>query len=247
VHKLSFSEITTKNWSFEEAVKNYSEAGLDGIGVWRENWKSSSIESYGIEKGLQLIKENNLQVADVCIAGLFTINPEEKVEDAIKAIELAGKLDAGYLLVVSGPLKNLEKDKARKILIDSLRKLIPIAEAQGVKLALEPIHKMYYEDWTFIYTIQEALEIINEIDHPNLGIVIDTYHIWQEENVVERIREAGEAIFGAQISDWREPPKSLFDRLIPGEGIIPLKDILQAIDDTGYNGLYDIEIFSEDL
>jgi len=113
-----------------------------------------------------------------------------------------------------------------------------------VKLALEPIHRMYVD---FVTTIAEALEIVAAVNHPNVGLVIDTYHVWQEPNLLKSIAKAGPHILGVHISDWHEPPRSPNDRLVMGDGVIPLREIIAAIEATGYQGFYDVEIFSDEL
>ncbi|MEM4310815.1 MAG: sugar phosphate isomerase/epimerase family protein [Nitrososphaerales archaeon] len=246
INKLSISEITTINWDFEQDVKNYSLNGIKGIGVFRDK-----IEKYGIEKGIRLLNEFKMHVAEVSFCGLFTQDSEEtlkgRMKDAIKAIELTSKLKADCLLVVTGPIGKFTQEDAIARVKSCLKELIPVAEKYKVKLALEPIHPMYRADWTIIHTLKDALDMVEEIDSKNLGIFFDVYHLWWERDLYSQIKRASEKIFGVHINDWREKTRSLNDRTIMGYGIIPLKSILSAIKDTGYDGFYEVEIFSDEL
>ena len=99
--KLSISEVTTHDWTFEEDVRNYVAAGIEGIGVWRDK-----IDAYGTEPGVQLLAGSPLRVANLVDAGYFLHKTRSQtrraVEDVIEAIELAQRLKTDCLLIVTG-------------------------------------------------------------------------------------------------------------------------------------------------
>ena len=88
---------------------------------------------------------------------------------------------------------------------------------------------------------------MREVDHPAVGVLFDVWHLWQEPELERRIAEAGDRIFAVHLSDWREPTRGHNDRLVMGDGVIPLDRIVAALDAAGYDGYYDVEIFSDDL
>jgi len=245
--KLSVSEITTKNWTFEQDVRGYAAAGLDGMGLWRDK-----LDRYGEERGIELLQEVGLPVANVVDAGYFPrktrSQTELQIQDTIEAIRLTSRLGCDCLLIVSGEVGSFfrTREEAVDIIVGALRRLAPIADEHGVNLALEPIHPMY-TGYTFLHTIADTREVLERVDHPRVGLFFDTYHLWQEEDLLAQIESVAGKIFGVHVSDWREPPRSPSDRALPGTGIMPLKEILQAIERTGYEGFYDIELFSEEL
>jgi sugar phosphate isomerase/epimerase len=247
MHKLSVSEITTRDWSFEQDVRGYAAAGLDGVGLWRDK-----LDRYGETGGVELLQEVGLPVANVVDAGYFPrktqSQTELQVQDTIEAIRLTSRLDCDCLLVVSGEVGSefRTREEALDIVVSALRRLAHIADDQGVNLALEPIHPMY-TGYTFLRTIAHTREILERVDHPRVGLFFDTYHLWQEEDLLAQIESVAGKIFGVHVSDWREPPRSPSDRVLPGAGIMPLAEILTAIERTGYDGFYDIELFSEEL
>jgi len=247
VPKLSVSEITTKDWTFEQDVRGYVAADLDGMGLWRDK-----LDRFGEERGIELVQEVGLPVANVVDGGYFPRKTRSQtdlqIQDTMEAVRLTSRLRCDCLLVVSGEVGSFfrTREEATDIIVAALRRLAPIADEHGVNLALEPIHPMY-TGYTFLRTIAHAREVLERVDHPRVGLFFDTYHLWQEDDLLTQIKSVAGKIFGVHVSDWREPPRSPSDRALPGSGVMPLKEILRAIERTGYQGFYDIELFSEEL
>jgi sugar phosphate isomerase/epimerase len=123
---------------------------------------------------------------------------------------------------------------------------MPSAESAGVRLAIEPIHKRY-AGYTFLSDIPDTLAVIEAVGSSNIGLFFDADHLWESPNLLADIERAGDRIFGVHINDMPVNPRPGIDRLIPGQGVIPLKEILHAIEATGYAGFYDVEIMSPDV
>ncbi len=245
--KLSVSEITTKDWFFDQDVRGYVATGLDGMGLWRDK-----LDRFGEQRGLELLQEVGLRVANVVDAGYFPCKTrsqtELQIQDTVEAIQLTARLGCDCLLVVSGEVGSFfrTREEAVDIVVTALCRLAPIADDHGVNLALEPIHPMY-TGYTFLRTIADTRQILERVDHPRVGLFFDTYHLWQEEGLLTQIGAVAGKIFGVHVSDWREPPRSASDRALPGAGVMHLREILGAVERTGYQGFYDIELFSEEL
>jgi len=246
--KLSISEFTTKDWKFEEDVRHYAALGFDGIGVWMDK-----LVACGLERGIEILQQYHLPVANLAAnTTRYTSRDSQEIEaaiaDTIEAIGVAERLGTDCLIVCpSVPYGMAGRTMAEtdEVAAAVLRQLAPAAQEHGVRLAIEPLHPMYCG--SYLNTIADAMRLVNRIDHPSVGLLLDVYHVWQEKNLLDKIRWAGDMILGVHISDWYEPPRSLKDRMVPGEGIIPWKPILHAIEATGYQGYYDIEILSEEL
>ncbi|MBI2195168.1 MAG: sugar phosphate isomerase/epimerase [Planctomycetes bacterium] len=243
---LSINELTTFHARFDEDVENYSAAGVGALGVVR-----AKIEAYGIEKGIQLLRSRNLKASGVVWGGGFIeATPEatrSKIEEAVRGVELAGRLDADSFLLVSGARGETPLSQARMTLAEACREVASAGSTCGVKVGLEPIHHMYASEWTFVFSLDDGLRVLDAARHDNLGLIFDTYHLWQEKDLLKRIPQVAGRIVGVHISDWRQPPRNDNDRLVPGDGVIPLRDILQALHESGYRGWYEVEIFSDEL
>jgi len=231
---------------FGDAVREIKAAGYGGIGIWYD-----SLYKYGYEHGKRALAESGLVNCVACFIGFFNQTNEADYRHArdadIRKIREAADLGALSVLAVSGPRGSLRQEEADRQVVRALNDLGPVAEEVGVKIALESIHHMYQDEWTFITTLKQALNIVQEVDHPSVGLMFDTYHLWQEPGLLDTIAAAKGRFVGAQVNDWLPITRSGNDRGIMSEGVIPLGELLGAVEQAGFSDWYDIEIFSDEL
>jgi sugar phosphate isomerase/epimerase len=96
-----------------------------------------------------------------------------------------------------------------------------------------------------ITSLPEAADLLDEADHPALGIQFDSWHLWNTPTLLEDIEHYCERFVGVHIADWREPTRAWSDRVLPGDGTAGLPGILAAVEQAGWDGFYDLEIFSD--
>jgi sugar phosphate isomerase/epimerase len=96
-----------------------------------------------------------------------------------------------------------------------------------------------------LWGLVHALRLVSKIDHPALGLCVDTWNVFQTPEVERTIVQCADKVFLVQVSDWRRPHSNA-DRRSLGEGEIPTVDLLQAIRRSGYTGPYVLEIFSSE-
>ena len=120
------------------------------------------------------------------------------------------------------------------------------AERNIARLALEPLNASIMNEESAIWTLGQAMRVVAAVDRANFGICLDAWNIWQNANIADEIKACGDRIFVVQVSDWRTP-RSFQDRLIPGQGAIPLPALLRAIHESGWRGAYGVEIVSNDV
>ncbi len=143
-------------------------------------------------------------------------------------IEFAQRFDA---LVIIGLIRGVtpsgqSKNQSIHLLIECLQDCLVTASIQGVRMALEPLNR-YETD--LIHTVGEGLEIIHQIGSPNLGLLLDTFHMNIEQpDIEDSILRAGEHIFHFHVADS--------NRRYPGGGHLDFKAILHALKSTGYQG-----------
>jgi sugar phosphate isomerase/epimerase len=242
---LSMNQIGLQ-LEFGPAVRAIKAAGYGGIGIWYD-----SLYKYGYERGKQELLESGLVNCVACFIGFFNQTNEADYRRArdedIRKIREAADLGARSVLAVSGPRGGMRQEEADRQVVRALNELGPIAGEVGVKIALESIHPMYQDEWTFITTLKQALRIVEEVDHPAVGLMFDTYHLWQEPALLDTMRAAKGRFVGAQVNDWRPITRSGNDRTIMTEGCIPLGELLGALEQAGFADWYDVEIFSDEL
>ena len=93
-------------------------------------------------------------------------------------------------------------------------------------------------------SLDHALDVLDEIGNPYVCLAFDAYQLWQEPRLLERIPEIAGMTGIVQLSDGDHSPTSEKDRLLPGEGKIPLPEIIQAFQMAGYAGYFDIQVWS---
>jgi sugar phosphate isomerase/epimerase len=97
-----------------------------------------------------------------------------------------------------------------------------------------------------VNTLTDAAELIDEVGAPEtIGIQFDTWHLWNTPDLLEDIDRYVDRFVGVHVNDWREPTRGWADRVLPGDGVIDLPTILGALDRAGWDGFYDLEIFSD--
>ena len=243
---LSLNETTTFRWSFEDDVAQYAAAGIQAIGIWRQK-----LSDCGQDRARELIRQHHLGVSHLFWAGGFTGSEghsyRESVEDTAEALRTAAALGATCLVVCSGARAGHTFNHARRLVEGALKELVPLAEELGVVMALEPMHPGCAARCTFLNNLDDALGIIQAIDRPHVKLLLDTYHLGQDPDLVERIPQIASQIALVQLGDAKCPPQGEQNRCRLGDGIVPLRKIVCALRSAGYDGFFDVELLGEDV
>lgn len=250
--RYSVSEITTFHQSFEEDLAIYREAGAQGIGIWE--FKLGE-DRAGDADAVARLRDSGLE-ATTCIPGTLSIypvpfpgptDPEERTRGLCAAIERFAAFDPAIVLCLTGHPDETPATEARRTVVEGLRRAAKVAGEHGIVLGLEPLHRELYAHWSMLYDIPATLELIGEVGEPNLRVLYDVYHLWDTDGVVELTRRhARDFAPSVHICDRRAETRNDFDRALPGEGIIDLPALFRALDEGGFEGWFDLEIFSDD-
>jgi sugar phosphate isomerase/epimerase len=248
--RLSLNQRTTASWSLPEAIKGCVDAGLGGIGIWREQ-----LAEVGLDEACRLVTDSGLRVSSLCRGGFFTTADWAEAEAAETnnraAIEEAAALNAVTLVLVPGGLPPGDRDlqAARDRAARALERLVPYAHDHEVTLGLEPMNPIYTADRGVISTLAQALDIAERFEPEDVGVVVDTFHLWWEPGIAEQVQRAGERIVSYQISDWITPlpPDTLLARGMMGDGHIDFTAFTRSVARAGYGGDIEVEIFNADL
>lgn len=244
--RLSIHQTTTQRWSLGEAVAGYEQAGVAGIGL-----NLQKLESFGRDEAVRLLNRSPLRVTSLGWVGGFTGDHNQSFHDAVEqaadTVQLAATVGAEAVHVLSGTAGNHIRSHARRLLTDGLQELIGIAQQEGVRLAVQPMHRIFEREWSFLSGIDDTLDILGRFSPHEVGLAFGTYHFWDDDRLFSRLNELVPWITTVQLSDWRDPPRCDNDRLLPGDGVIPLADIVGELERCGYRGCYEIEVWSRDL
>ena len=248
--RLSLNQRTTAEWSLREAIDGTVAAGLSSIGLWRE-----PVAEVGLEVAAKWVAESGLRVSSLCRGGFFTASEPAARAAAhaanLEAIDETATLGARTLVLVPGGLPQGDTDLAgaRARAADAIAELVPYAHERGVTLGIEPMHPIFAADRGVVSTLRQALDIAERFESADVGVVVDTYHLWWEPAVEEQIARAGDRIVSYQVCDWITPlpADTLLGRGMMGDGHIDFPAFTGAVAMAGYRGDIEVEIFNADI
>ena len=246
MYPLSLNTVTVKEkWDLAACIEGCARHGIPGNSPWRD-----VLQAMGVGQAAQRIRDAGLRVSGLCRGGMFTAADRAgrlaAIEDNRRAIGEAQAIGAECLVLVCGGLPPGSKDLpgAREMVREGLHAILPEARAAGVTLALEPLHPMTCADRSVLSTIGQALDLCDELGE-GAGVALDVYHVWWDPDLARQVARAGSRIAGFHLCDWKVPTTDLvFDRGMPGEGVIDIPAIRALVEATGYRGCAEIELLS---
>jgi sugar phosphate isomerase/epimerase len=255
---LSINTATVRaQWRLPQIVDGLVRHGIHGISPWRDQ-----VADAGLKDSAQRIRDAGLTVTGLCRGGMFPAADRQDrraaLDDNRRAVDEALTLGARCLVLVVGGLPRdregrvVSKDiaGAREMVRDGIGELLEYAHGAGMPLAIEPLHPMYAADRACVNTLGQANDLCDELapdGREGLGVAVDVYHVWWDPDLQREIARAGERerLFAYHICDWLVPTNDLLnDRGMMGDGVIDLPLIRRWMEDAGYRGFHEVEIFS---
>jgi sugar phosphate isomerase/epimerase len=245
---LSINLATVRQqWNLREAVEGCARHGIMAIDPWRDQ-----VAAYGLAESARVIKDHGMRVTGYCRGGMFpaadAAGRAAAIDDNKRAIDEAATVGAECLVFVVGGLPPGSRDltAARGMVAEGFAAILSHAKAANMPLAIEPLHPMYAADRACVNTLGQALDLCDLLGE-GVGVAIDTYHVWWDPDLARQIARAGAAkqIFAHHICDWLVPTKDmLLDRGMMGDGVIDFRGFRRMIEDAGFHGPQEVEIFS---
>ncbi|MBA2764157.1 MAG: sugar phosphate isomerase/epimerase, partial [Thermoleophilaceae bacterium] len=220
------------------------------IGIWESKLDDDDAD-------LAALGESGLRATN-CVPLVPTILPnaviegpldtEERIESLCASMARFARYQPESVLCLTGPAGDLDEAEARAIVVDGLRRIAAAAAAAGVRLGLEPIHTSERDALTLVTSIPEALDLLAEAELPDVGIMVDLWHVWDTPTIEQDLREHVDRITGVHLADWFRStdgagPRT--DRAFPGEGISRTRELVAILAAAGFRGSWDVEIFGD--
>ncbi|WP_212912003.1 sugar phosphate isomerase/epimerase [Streptomyces sp. TS71-3] len=244
--------MTVKQLGMPELVAACTDLGVRGVGLWRE-----PVHAHGLEYTAGLVRDAGLTVTSLCRGGFLTAtDPHARVaaiDDNRAAIDEAAALGTHVLVLVSGGLPPGSRDLtgARERIADALAELAPYAAERDVRLAVEPLHPMFASDRCVVSTLTQALDLAERFPAEQVGVCVDTYHIWWDDQAPAQIARAGRGgrIAAFQLADWTTPlPEGVLNgRGQIGDGAVDMREWRGYVEAAGYEGPIEVELFNDVL
>lgn len=243
---LGFNGATTMKASLPEDIRAAAAAGFTALEIWASKM-DAYLEAHSPAELRGLFDVHGVQPVSINSIERITFRGDEYPqiqEQCQRYSTIAEAIGCRKLVVVPSPTPpDTGWAAIKRESVQVLRDLAAIAEPDGVELAFEFLGQ---PDCS-VPTLDKCWEIVREVDHPNVGLVLDTFHFFAGGSSMESILDTDpQKVFIFHINDAEGlPPSQLTDahRLLPGEGVIPLSEILGRLARTGFDGLCSIELF----
>jgi sugar phosphate isomerase/epimerase len=245
-----------------DIIEACARRGIRAISPWRDQ-----VAAAGLVTIAKLVKTHGLELSGYCRGGMFpAVDAAGRAaarDDNRRAVDEACELDAACLVLVVGGLPGAlaghaaHKDiaLARAQVRDGIAELLDYARAARMPLAIEPLHPMYAADRACVNTLEQALDLCDELDpagaasargKADLGVAVDIYHVWWDPKLRSQIERAGsQRLLAFHVCDWLTPTTDLLnDRGMMGDGVIDIPRIRSWVEAQGFAGYSEVEIFS---
>lgn len=249
--KIGVSQFTTLPWSFARDVETYAALGFDAIEVVEdkldagrfaeqmESVRSAGLDICAVQPAVRTFLASRMTPAPAALA--------DRVACMRRSIERLGRHAGGAPFITNaGAHPQGDMAEAMRVVERELKTLASVAADNGVRIALEPLNPTSVNVESAIWTVDQALSIVAGTGRDEIGLCLDYWNVWQNQDILGAIGRAGDRIFAVEVSDWRTP-RSFADRIVPGDGDIPIAELIRATRAAGYEGAYAVEIFSNDV
>jgi sugar phosphate isomerase/epimerase len=263
-HWLSINTATVRQSLGREVPLNdilevCARYGIRAVAPWRDQ-----VAAQGLSSVVATVQRLGLALSGYCRGGMFPAIDHEgrrrALDDNRRAVDEACALAAPCLVLVVGGLPGALEGSAshrdiglaRQQVVDGIAELLEYARQCGMPLAIEPLHPMYAADRACINTLEHALDICDQLDpesRGDLGVAVDVYHVWWDPKLRDQIHRAGrDRLLAFHVCDWLTPTRDLLlDRGMMGDGVIDIRQIRSWMEEAGYTGFSEVEIFSRDV
>ncbi|VTT29036.1 4-hydroxyphenylpyruvate dioxygenase [Klebsiella pneumoniae] len=229
----------------QEKLAAAARAGFAQVELWQQDVEAAE---GGVESLTALCRSCSLGLTDYQVLLDFDGAPDDlrdsKRQEALRMMTTAQQLGASTVLVPASTHARCQAERVE----DDLRWLVAQAAGRGLRVAYEAMA------WSQqINNTAAAWQLVKRIDAPNLGLVVDAFHIFVRQRSVEDLAGIpADKIYLVQLSDLDKQPEdgSLVDvarhqRLLPGEGHYPLEDLLGHLQKIDYRGPIGLEVFND--
>jgi sugar phosphate isomerase/epimerase len=235
--RVSLSAISTFQWDLDADLAFYERAGITAIGA-----SLAKLEAAGIERGAERLRAAGLRVTNLIGLGPFRLDDPGQwsgQRDRIaRALDAAEAVSAECMILTTGPAGRLTWEDAADALEQALGPVIEDAAARSLPFGLEHTNSLRV-DVGFVHTLADAVDLARRLD---IGVCVETNACWAERRLGETIAAGVDTFRLVQVSDYAVGTLSTPNRLVPGDGDIPLERVVGQTLAAGYSGSFDLEL-----
>src|SRR5215813_5461972 len=246
--KLALNGATTMKADLATDIQAAAAAGFDYVEIWAAKLRRF-LQKHSAAELKQLFRDSGVRPLSInSIEHITFRDPESYARIKAECEELssiAAAVECPYVVVVPGklPSAGVTRDEIIGESVTVLAELSDIAARREVALAFEFLGQTDCS----VQTLDLAAEIVQRVDRRNVGLVSDSFHFYAGGSTVEMIAAISpERLLIFHINDAEDLPREQLtdaQRLLPGLGILPLKDLIAAFGRLGYDAVASVEIF----
>jgi sugar phosphate isomerase/epimerase len=235
--RVSLSAISTFSWELDADLAFYADARISNVGI-----SVAKLEQFGWEDATRRVVDAGLRVTNLIGLGPFHLAEpsrwDAQRERIVRALDAAAEIEAECLVLTTGPAGPLPWEEAADALEAALAPVLPEARARGVPFAIEHTNSLRV-DVGFVHALADAVDLARRLD---VGVCMEVNACWAERGLATTIAAGADRLRLVQVSDFAVGTLSTPNRLVPGDGDIPLERILGQVLAAGYAGCFDLEL-----
>lgn len=219
--RVAVSQISSWHWSVQDDLDFYAGAGIRSVGV--------ALRKLHVSEDVDAVLAADVDVADVIGVGAANV---------ADGIAVAQRLGAPTAVLTTGPAGPVTWEEAADAFAATMAPLVATATDAGVALALEHTNSLR-ADVGFVHTLRDAVDLARRV---GIGVCVELNACWAERGLATTLREAADLLRLVQVSDYAIGTTSTPDRLVPGDGDLPLRRLLGDVLAAGYAGPFELEL-----
>ena len=238
--RVCASAISTYRLDLAGDLAFWADHDIDCVGV-----SVAKLEAFGWDEGTRRVVDavgSGLRVANLIGLGPFVLSQpqqwEHQRERLVRALEAGHAMGAGCVVFTTGPAGALPWDEAADALETAVAPVLVEARALGIPFAVEHTNSLRV-DVGFVHSLHDVVDLARRL---GTGVCMEVNACWAERGLATTIAASADVIRLVQVSDFAIGTLSTPNRLVPGDGDIPLARILALVLDAGYGGVFDLEL-----
>jgi sugar phosphate isomerase/epimerase len=237
--RVSLSMLSQWNWTVDEDLAFFDREGVRVIGLSLAKLEAAG----GWSRYVERVRGGGYRVTNLIGIGPFQLadraaweSQRGKVRDALDAAYAFG---AECVVLTTGPAAPLTWEDAADAYAEAMTPIIEQdAHPRGIRIALEHTNSLRV-DIGFLHTLRDAIDLARRL---GVGVCMEINACWAERGLGATIADGIDTITIVQLSDFAVGTMSTPNRLVPGDGDIPMERIVGQLLEAGYGGVFDIEM-----
>ena len=234
--RLALHSLSTASWPLERDLDLYA-----GLGVRRAALFVDKLTAAGSGRAVELVRAAGVEVSQVCCPGIPLADPARWPDERsrlLEVLDLSVALGSRCLGTTTGAPGPLDWEQSAAALGEALGPVAEAAGARGVVLAIEQTLPPRVEIG-FVHSLRDSVDVAARF---GLGVIMESNYCFKERGLEHTVRSAGDRITRVQVSDLVPPSTVIPDRAVPGDGVIPLVELVRLMLAAGYEGPFELEM-----